>query len=546
MLQLKNINGDETGISAYNIAVTDTLGSLSTLSFNFIADAKNQVGADMMIPRTIITEPNTGQQFRLLTSNPTPNSKYRVYAVTANHIGQDLHDKFIEKKLTATQSLKACLDLLVEGTRFSYKITGNFKNYSFSEGFGGDYADTLLSNLASDFGFEYYFGNYTITIAKSIGKTGAFLFVDGANVNKISVTEDYSTITTYMKGYAGKPDDNEKYPISAEYTSPLASKWGKIWGDIYTNENMNKPALVNALKSKVHDYPDVQYTLGYVDFRRNLTGFKNDTSVGNSGFLRDRYGIDVSVRIQSRTIYPQDTRNSGAITFGNTTYDPVVLQNQIRKAYKNNLKLGERIFTSNTVVASQAGKAYDARLGGTAVSGKKVKAVPAAVSVDDAGLPLYTLHVVADNPDFNLTKGANFAVTTRAEGVLGLDPYINSWISTNKAFVFEQIKSLIGTIKGDKGDPGAAGKDGIDGKNGEDGKSAYELWLDQDNSGTEDDFLKSLAGKPGKDGNKGDSGATIQAITLDTDETGKLVGGKATMSDDRVIEIKIEDTSEQA
>ena len=58
--------------------------------------------------------------------------------------------------------------------------------------------------------------------------------------------------------------------------------------------------------------------------------------------------------------------------------------------------------------------------------------------------------------------------------------------------------------KGDKGDTGERGadgkdgtngvdgRDGIDGKNGQDGKSAYQIWLDLGNSGTEQDFINSL------------------------------------------------------
>ena len=52
--------------------------------------------------------------------------------------------------------------------------------------------------------------------------------------------------------------------------------------------------------------------------------------------------------------------------------------------------------------------------------------------------------------------------------------------------------------KGDKGDTGTAGKDGTD------GKSAYQIWLDNGHSGTEEDFLNWLKGEKG---DKGDTGA---------------------------------------
>lgn len=42
-----------------------------------------------------------------------------------------------------------------------------------------------------------------------------------------------------------------------------------------------------------------------------------------------------------------------------------------------------------------------------------------------------------------------------------------------------------------KGEDGADGKDGANGSNG---KSAYEMWIDAGNTGTEEDFLNSLKG----------------------------------------------------
>lgn len=45
-----------------------------------------------------------------------------------------------------------------------------------------------------------------------------------------------------------------------------------------------------------------------------------------------------------------------------------------------------------------------------------------------------------------------------------------------------------------KGDTGPTGPTGANGKDGKDGKSAYEIWLEAGNTGTEEDFLNSLKG----------------------------------------------------
>ena len=67
--------------------------------------------------------------------------------------------------------------------------------------------------------------------------------------------------------------------------------------------------------------------------------------------------------------------------------------------------------------------------------------------------------------------------------------------------IFE-VKEMLdnGELKGDKGDTGDPGQDG------EDGKSAYEVWLDEGNVGTEQDFLESLKGENGIDGHDGVDG----------------------------------------
>ncbi len=348
MLWIQDVNGDQTPIIAYNIAITETLSSFDQLSFVFLVNPNdeqdpNYVAVDMMVPRTIVTEPTTGKKFMILKSNPVSVGDKVQYTVTCTSVGYKLHDNYVTATVTNTQTLKACMDMITSGTPFSYQIDGTFANYSFSETFGGGYSDDLLTQLASDFSFEFYFDNYVIRIKPTIGSSGAFLFVEGANAGKISIQEDYSTITTYIKGN-GKQNDDGTYACSAEYTSPAATTWGKIWAEPYQSDSITDVTTLAAkLKQQIHDYPDVQYSMDYVDFKNSLQGFTNDTSVGNYGYLRNRFSIDISIRVQSRTYYPQDTKNAGSITFGNKIFDPNIYINKMQKGYQKNVKLGQEL-----------------------------------------------------------------------------------------------------------------------------------------------------------------------------------------------------------
>ena len=62
--------------------------------------------------------------------------------------------------------------------------------------------------------------------------------------------------------------------------------------------------------------------------------------------------------------------------------------------------------------------------------------------------------------------------------------------------------------KGDPGDPG------------EDGDSAYQVWLDEGNTGTEQDFLDSLKGTDGTPGDPGADGDSAYQVWLDAGNTG--------------------------
>ncbi len=63
-------------------------------------------------------------------------------------------------------------------------------------------------------------------------------------------------------------------------------------------------------------------------------------------------------------------------------------------------------------------------------------------------------------------------------------------------------------IQGVAGADGTNGIAGSDGTNGSDGSSAYQIWIDAGNTGTESDFLASLVGAQGPQGDQGVQGET--------------------------------------
>lgn len=95
------------------------------------------------------------------------------------------------------------------------------------------------------------------------------------------------------------------------------------------------------------------------------------------------------------------------------------------------------------------------------------------------------------------------------------------------------------------------GAPGADGKDGADGKSAYEIAKEKNpDVGSEEEWLASLKGKDGTPGAAGKDGATgaagkdgnsIKSITFIVDAEGKITGGSATLTDESVVQITVQE-----
>ena len=125
------------------------------------------------------------------------------------------------------------------------------------------------------------------------------------------------------------------------------------------------------------------------------------------------------------------------------------------------------------------------------------------------------------------------------DGADGKSAY-QSWLDLgNTGTEQDFINSLKGANgkDGTDGANGQPGEKGDPGQDGENGKSAYDIWIELGNTGTEEDFLNSLKGEPGekgadgtmsfedltdeqKDSLKGTNGKSAYEIWLDEGNTG--------------------------
>ncbi len=153
-------------------------------------------------------------------------------------------------------------------------------------------------------------------------------------------------------------------------------------------------------------------------------------------------------------------------------------------------------YTSLDVAPTDDGKFFTVT-GGTPVF---ENIVVSDVTDFDSSVRAYSLSDFA-SPSGNLSMGGH-----RVTNVLdALDP--------TDAPNLAQVQLMIGSNTGGGTNPGT----GTQGPPGPPGESAYDIWLDEGNSGTEADFLDSLKGEdgdPGSNGSNGSNGANGTSATV--------------------------------
>ena len=75
------------------------------------------------------------------------------------------------------------------------------------------------------------------------------------------------------------------------------------------------------------------------------------------------------------------------------------------------------------------------------------------------------------------------------------------------------------------------------GARGKEGESAYEIWLDLGNEGTEQEFLASLKGDKGDKGDTGEPGSSFLPVASGDVLGGIMVGENLTIDNDGVLSI---------
>ena len=192
----------------------------------------------------------------------------------------------------------------------------------------------------------------------------------------------------------------------------------------------------------------------------------------------------------------------------NSEYDEAILdtgsafREAVAKALMQN---GNLVVGENATVTEDESGVMKFR---TNIDGEDVYAELYFVVDDSGGVQIKFAYKGKDSEEVTLHEADLLEMMSNAKGKDGKSAY-DLWIEAgNEGSVDDFLRSLIGPQgpEGPKGDPGDKGEPGEQGEPGADGKSAYDIWLDNGEQGSESDFLASLKGEKGDTGDPGPQG----------------------------------------
>lgn len=338
MLTIHDLKGNVAPlIDNTEIELNQKLNEVDQIQLTTYDFPENHIGYQMITERCLLELPENKQLYRVTNRVETTTGKVKNTQLTALHVLHDLNDRYIKApksnqddttNVSITMSIEQLMQYLLKNTKFDYTIHDQFNSHTFHEQLEGRALDLFLNSCRQTFKYEFTVNNWHIDLFKKIGEPNSFVFIDNGNVSNISSTYDDSTITTHIQGESNfetksNDENSTQNTITAEYTSPNAATYGIIDADYYSSSvAKTKEELIDELKAQIQDHPLLQLTLDYNEFQNNLINKINNIQVGNSGWIRDRFNIDISSRIIELTTYLQSSDGKEpTIVFGNITRD---------------------------------------------------------------------------------------------------------------------------------------------------------------------------------------------------------------------------------
>lgn len=197
------------------------------------------------------------------------------------------------------------LDFIFTGSDYTYTIDPLLKVYAFEkQSFGYKSRLKLFNDIITSSGVEFQVNGKVVRILEKTGTDLSTVVRKNFNMNELCIEKNIGDFVTYQKGFGAWFDENDhtKGRLTVEYTSPLASVYGKLEAEPLVDERYTKAdSMTAALKENVDNSYSISITLDMEDLTR--AGYKYTQPVAGDYIMaiNETLGFKEKIRIVSFT-----------------------------------------------------------------------------------------------------------------------------------------------------------------------------------------------------------------------------------------------------
>ena len=204
-----------------------------------------------------------------------------------------------------SHTFRAYLDFIFNGSGYKYDIETSLTVKAFEkQSFGYKNRLSLFNDIITSSGVEFQVNGKVVRILAKVGTDLSTVVRKNFNLNELGIEKNIGDFVTYQKGFGAYFDeeDHSKGRLIAEYTSPLASVYGKLEADPLVDERYKqKESLLNALKNTVDNSYTISVSLDMEDLTR--AGYRYTQPVAGDYIMaiNETLGFKEKIRIVSFT-----------------------------------------------------------------------------------------------------------------------------------------------------------------------------------------------------------------------------------------------------
>lgn len=194
----------------------------------------------------------------------------------------------------------AYLDFIFKNSGYSYTIDSALNVHAFEkQSFGFKKRLTLFNDIITSTGVEFQVNGKVVRILEKVGTDLSTVVRKNFNMNELTIEKNIGDFVTYQKGFGAYFDeeDHSKGRLEVEYTSPLASVYGKLEAEPFVDERYSQSSsLLAVLKENVDNSYTISVALDMEDLTR--AGYKYKQPVAGDYIMAINETLDFQEKIR--------------------------------------------------------------------------------------------------------------------------------------------------------------------------------------------------------------------------------------------------------